>query len=108
MRSASPPSRSRMGDQEASASESPTLWVSLDPKTIDAIAAAVAERCNPPDPESDRWMTSKEAAEYLRIPYSTFKRHTAAGRIVGEQDTDGGRFYFKRSYLDDWRTGEYR
>jgi excisionase family DNA binding protein len=102
MRSVSQPSRRRMDEQEDI--ESPTFKVSLDPETIDAIAAAVAERCNSPEVESDRWMTSAEAAAYLAIPYSTFRKLTAAGRIVGEQDTVGGRFYFRRSYLDSWRS----
>jgi excisionase family DNA binding protein len=101
MRSASQSSWSRRGDQEDI--EPPAFKVRLDPKTIDAIAAAVAKRCNPPEVESDRWMTSSEAAAYLAIPYSTFRKLTAAGRIVGEQDTVGGRLYFQRSYLDAWR-----
>jgi excisionase family DNA binding protein len=102
MRSASQPSRSLRDDGEDF--EPPTFKVSLDPKTIDAIAAAVAERCNPSQAQPDRWMTSSEAAAYLAIPYSTFRKLTAAGRIVGEQDTVGGRFYFRRSYLDSWRS----
>jgi hypothetical protein len=86
----------------------PTLSVTLDPELIDALALAVARRVSAliPVPVEDGWLDGYAAARYLGIPYSTFKRHTAAGRIVGERDTDGGRFYYQRSYLDGWRRDE--
>jgi excisionase family DNA binding protein len=70
-------------------------------RLADAVAVKLAESV--PQAAEDRWLTSAEAAAYLGLPYSTFRKLTAAGRIEGEQDTIGGRFYFQRSYLDAWR-----
>jgi excisionase family DNA binding protein len=97
-----------MGWVTISAPESqslPTLTISLDAESVESIAAAVAERCAVliPEPESDRWVTSREAAGYLAVPYSTLKAWTARGELPAYQDTPGGNYYFKRTELDDWR-----
>jgi excisionase family DNA binding protein len=87
-----------------------TLIVALDEESVDALALAVARRVAEliPDPAEDGWLDGYTAANYLGIPYSTFKKLTAAGRLEGCQDTEGGRFYYQRADLDAWRRGESR
>jgi hypothetical protein len=84
---------------------SPILAVQLDGDTLDALAAAVADRVAEllPDRVEDRWLDSAEAADYLRIPLSQLRKLSAADLIPAHQDTPGGRLYFLRSELDDWR-----
>lgn len=84
---------------------SPILSVQLDGDTLDALAAAVADRVAEllPDRVEDRWLDSAEAADHLRIPLSQLRKLSAAELIPAYQDTPGGRLYFLRSELDEWR-----
>lgn len=49
------------------------------------------------------WLTSAEAAEHLRIGLSELQRLAAADIIPSEQDSPGGRRFFDRDDLDQWR-----
>jgi excisionase family DNA binding protein len=51
-------------------------------------------------------MDTKQAAEYVGVTVAALHRHTAARTIPFEQDAPGGKCWFKRSELDDWRRGE--
>ncbi|HEX7279852.1 MAG TPA: helix-turn-helix domain-containing protein [Solirubrobacterales bacterium] len=87
------------------APEVSTLSVHLDADTLarlsEAIAAKVVEQL--PDRVEDRWLDSSEAADHLRIPLSQLRKLSAADLIPAYQDTPGGRLYFLRSELDEWR-----
>jgi hypothetical protein len=87
------------------APEGPILSVQLDPATVDLLADAIAVRVAEllPDRVEDRWLDSAEAADHLRLPLSQLRKLSAADLIPARQDTPGGRLYFLRSELDEWR-----
>jgi excisionase family DNA binding protein len=90
--------------------EAPSVRAPLaDAMTIEALADVLAEKVAARLPRwqvEDGWMTSAMAADYLAVPLSTLRKLTAAGSIPFTQDIPGGRCYFKRSELDQWRAGE--
>lgn len=94
--------------REGGAGASPVFSVQLDADTIEILAGAVATRVSEllPSQGENQWLDSAEAAEYLRIPLSQLRKLSAAGLIPAHQDTPGGRLYFLRSELDQWRCGE--
>lgn len=96
--------------QQAPTETTPILSVQLDGRTIDRIAEAVASQVAGllPAGGEDCWFDSAEAAGYLRIPLSQLRKLSAAGLIPAHQDTPGGRLYFLRSELDEWRCSEKR
>jgi excisionase family DNA binding protein len=53
--------------------------------------------------ESDRWLTTTEAADYLGLTLGALHRLTAARRVPFVQDGPGCRCWFKRDELDAWR-----
>ena len=57
-------------------------------------------------PEPDRWLTTREAAEYAGASTSSLHKAMAAREIHFEQDVRGGRAWFKRADVDAWRRGE--
>ncbi|HKO37443.1 MAG TPA: helix-turn-helix domain-containing protein [Solirubrobacterales bacterium] len=83
----------------------PTLSVNLDAATVDRLANAIAIKVADllPDRIEDCWFDSAEAADYLRLPLSQLRKLSAADLIPAYQDTPGGRLYFLRSELDEWR-----
>ena len=61
----------------------------------------------PPEPvDEDRWMCTREAAEYAGTTVSALHHAMAARAIHFEQDTPRGRAWFKRADIDAWRRGE--
>lgn len=83
---------------------------SLDEEEMEAIAHALAprmireiEKWLEEGASQDRWMNSREAAEYLAIPPSTLRKLTASCAIPFAQESEGANCYFKRSDLDQWR-----
>lgn len=57
-------------------------------------------------PEPDRWLSTREAAEYAGTTPNALRKAMAAREIHFEQDTPGGKAWFKRSDIDAWRRGE--
>ena len=87
------------------APETPTLSVNLDAATVDRLADAITVKVVEllPGQVEDRWLDSSEAADHLRVPLSQLRKLSAADLIPAYQDTAGGRLYFLRSELDEWR-----
>jgi hypothetical protein len=56
--------------------------------------------------EPDRWLNSREAAEYAGTTRHALHKAMAAREIHFEQDVPGGRAWFKRGDIDAWRRGE--
>jgi len=74
--------------------------IPIPDELINEIASRVAEIIDHPE---DNWIDATRAAEYLGIPKSTLHKLSSARKIPFEQDTPGGKLYFKRSALDAWR-----
>lgn len=56
--------------------------------------------------EPDRWMNSREAAEYAGTTLRALHKAMAAREVHFEQDCPGGKAWFKRADIDAWRRGE--
>jgi hypothetical protein len=61
-----------------------------------------------PDAEPDRWLCTREAAEYAGCSRHALHRAMAAREVHFEQDVPGGKAWFKRVDIDAWRRGEWR
>jgi hypothetical protein len=56
--------------------------------------------------EPDRWLSTREAAEYAGTTANALHKAMAAREVHFEQDTPGGKAWFKRADIDAWRRGE--
>jgi hypothetical protein len=56
--------------------------------------------------DEERWMSSREAAEYAGTTLPSLHHAMAARAVHFEQDTPGGKAWFKRADIDAWRRGE--
>ena len=56
--------------------------------------------------EPDRWMSSREAAEYAGTTRHALHKAMAAREVHFEQDTAGSKAWFRRADIDAWRRGE--
>jgi hypothetical protein len=56
--------------------------------------------------EPDRWLNSREAAEYAGTTRHALHKAMAAREVHFEQDTPRGKAWFKRADIDVWRRGE--
>jgi hypothetical protein len=56
--------------------------------------------------EPDRWMSTREAAEYAGTTPNALQKAMAAREIHFEQDSPGGKAWFKRADIAAWRRGE--
>ncbi|HXW59443.1 MAG TPA: helix-turn-helix domain-containing protein [Solirubrobacteraceae bacterium] len=89
-------------------SEPAALRILLDDETVERLAAGIAQRLGLPASsisitDSDRWLSSREAAGHLGITLAALHRLTAARRVPFAQDAPGCRCWFRRSELDAWR-----
>jgi hypothetical protein len=66
-------------------------------------AALSLQRQQPEQATATGWMGSREAAAYLGLTLAALHRLTAARVVPFEQDTPGGKCWFHRGDLDDWR-----
>lgn len=55
--------------------------------------------------EPDRWLDTADAAAYLGLSVNALRKRTAARSIPFEQDAPGGKCWFRRADLDNWRHG---
>jgi excisionase family DNA binding protein len=93
--------------------EALTAAISLSPQAFEAISLRVAELLEQRSAQAaevaeDRWMTAREAASYLGLSVDALHRMTARrepGGVPFGQDVKGGKLYFKRGDLDEWRRG---
>ena len=88
---------------------SPGLALALDDDALDRLADELAERTavrlanRLPHAEADRWMKTREAAEYLGLTVSGLHKLTAARAVPFAQEGPGCRCWFRKSELDAWR-----
>lgn len=70
------------------------------PELVEVVAERAAELLASRVEAADHWMTTTEAANYLRCPLSRVYALTSASRIPFHRD--GSRLLFRRSELDVW------
>ena len=56
--------------------------------------------------EANRWLSTRKAAEYAGTTPNALHKAMAAREVHFEQDTPGGKAWFKRADIDTWRRGE--
>lgn len=56
--------------------------------------------------EPDRWLSTRDAAAYAGTSPNALHKAMAAREVHFEQDTPGGKAWFKRADIDAWRRGE--
>jgi excisionase family DNA binding protein len=69
------------------------------------VREAVREELEARRESDDRWLDSRAAAEYAGVHRDTLRKAAAERRIDYRQDGDGAKLYFRRSALDQWRSG---
>ena len=72
------------------------------------LAELLAPYLPPPPPagEPDRWLSSREAAEYAGTTRHALHKAMAAREVHFEQDVPRGKAWFRRADIDAWRRGE--
>jgi hypothetical protein len=71
------------------------------------LAELLAPHLPAPMTPEDRWMNSREAAEYAGTTLRALHKAMAAREVHFEQDCPGGKAWFKRADVDAWRRGEH-
>ena len=86
------------------------LLDSLDDEALEALAERLAPRLAGRLPATgDGWLDAKGAADYLGLPsVNALHRLSSERRIPCSQDCEGGKLYFRRSALDQWRAEQER
>lgn len=51
------------------------------------------------------WLDTRAAAEYAGCTVGALHKATAAREVRFEQSSTGGKCWFRREWLDDWRAG---
>jgi hypothetical protein len=79
-----------------------------DEDGLRALAELLAPYLPAPAPPADEdgWLCTREAAEYAGTTPAALHKAMAAREIHFEQDTPGGKGWFKRADVDAWRRGE--
>jgi Helix-turn-helix domain len=84
------------------------LSIELPENVLDAladrVAARVLERLERGQ-GGERWLDAKQAADYLGLSINALHKLTAARQLPAEQEAPGHKLWFRRSQLDDWRSG---
>jgi helix-turn-helix protein len=72
-----------------------------------AIAERVADIMAAREPAAERWLDTKDAADYLSVHPVTLRKLAAERRIDFQQEERGRKLYFSTRELDRHRRGEY-
>ncbi len=70
---------------------------------LEALEAMVDEPAPARPDGGDRWLSTREAADYLGLHPKTLSNYASAGEVPSVQRSPRGRRYFRRSDLDRWR-----
>lgn len=98
----------KVGNVTAVGAELATLVIDVmrgDARLAAELAAVLGPHLQQQEQPADRWMDSRKAADYLGLTVAALHRYTAARTIPFSQDTSGGKCWFNRAELDDWRRG---
>ena len=89
-------------------SENAVVVLGADERALRRLAELLAPYLPAPaaPAEPDRWLNSREAAEYAGTTRYALQKAMAAREVHFEQDVPGGKAWFKRADIDAWRRGE--
>jgi hypothetical protein len=91
-------------------SENAVVVLGADERALRRLAELLAPYMPAPAPvataDQDRWMNSREAAEYAGTTRYALQKAMGAREVHFEQDAPGGKAWFKRADIDAWRRGE--
>jgi hypothetical protein len=88
-------------------SENAVVVLGADERALQRLAELLAPYMPAaPSPESNGWMSTREAAEYAGTTPNALHKAMAAREVQFEQDTPGGKAWFRRADIDAWRRGE--
>jgi excisionase family DNA binding protein len=83
------------------------MVAALDDQALDALADLLAprirERLVVQAPAPNRWLSTREAAEYLGITPNALHKLTSSRAIPFAQDGPGAKCWFRPADLDEWR-----
>jgi excisionase family DNA binding protein len=83
------------------------LIAALDDKALDLLAerleSRLATRMGAGCSTTDRWLSTREAAQHLGMHPDTLRRLAATRVIPSEQDRPGCALHFRLSALERWR-----
>lgn len=89
-----------------------SLQFAIPDEVVEAFARQVATRAmelvRDEFAQATPWMTTEEAAEYLRIPLGTFQERAARGEFDRIAKREGRRVYYHRIDLDAHRGYDHR
>jgi hypothetical protein len=94
----------RLGDREPAVAAIVAADDSGLRRLAELLAPYLPVQAAPPEP--DRWLSTREAAEYAGTSTNALHKAMAARAIHFEQETPGGKAWFKRAHVDAWRRGE--
>lgn len=77
--------------------------VRLDDDDVRRIAVAVAELARARPAQLEGWMDAKTAAAYAGCSPNALHKATASRELRFTQDAPGGKCWFKRGWIDEWR-----
>lgn len=92
---------------ELSGMTTDTLLDVLADRIAERVAARMAAAPVTARPAGEVWLDTGAAAEHLGIHRDTLRKLAAQGRIPYEQEGPGCKLYFRRSTLDQMRTGGF-
>jgi excisionase family DNA binding protein len=77
----------------------------LDDDALEALAVRLGPRLAEllGSQREDRWLCTREAAEYLGLGLGSLHKLTARRDVPFAQDSRGGKCWFLKSELDAWR-----
>jgi hypothetical protein len=70
-------------------------------RVIAGVLAGIADRDGAPT----GWLDSHAAAKYAGCSIHSLHKGTAAREVRFAQSGEGGKYWFKAAWLDDWREG---
>jgi hypothetical protein len=87
----------------------PIATVALDAESIDLLADVVAQRVLAELQKQGNgpagWLDTKRAAAYAGCSVKSLHKAMASRALRFSQDRPGGKCWFKREWLDEWREG---
>lgn len=71
----------------------------------DLLAPMIAAQIPGREPDAAGWLDTRGAARYAGCSVSSLHKAMASREVQFAQNSDGGKAWFKRDWIDDWRAG---